>query len=68
MVVFKDDPQKYNTPEMFLKIQEDIVKVMELQKQILKKEEAIMLNPAVRTFVNTLTNRSIKNVLFFAVR
>lgn len=55
MVVFKDDPQKYNTPEMFLKIQEDIVKVMELQKQILKKEEAIMLNPAVRHLL-TLTN------------
>lgn len=52
MVVFKDDPQKYNTPEMFLKVQEDIVKVMELQKQILKKEEAIMLNPAVSTFAN----------------
>lgn len=56
MVVFKDDPQKYNTPEMFLKIQEDIVKVMELQKQILKKEEAIMLNPAVRSFAKNTSH------------
>lgn len=45
MVVFKDDPQKFNTPEMFLKVQQDICRVMELQKEIAKKEEAIMLNP-----------------------
>ncbi|KAG4070605.1 hypothetical protein HA402_013525 [Bradysia odoriphaga] len=45
MVVFKDDPEKYNTPEMFLKIQEDISKVMDLHKQIAINEESIMLNP-----------------------
>lgn len=48
MVVFKDDPEKYNTPEMFLKIQQDISKVMELHKQIAYNEESIMLNPMVR--------------------
>lgn len=48
MVVFKDDPEKYNTPEMFLKIQQDISKVMDLHKQIAVNEESIMLNPLVR--------------------
>lgn len=47
MVVFKDNPEKYNTPEMFLKLQDDITLVMELHKQIAKKEEDITLNPAV---------------------
>lgn len=47
MVVFKDNPEKYNTPEMFLKMQDDITMVMELHKQIAKKEEDIMLNSAV---------------------
>lgn len=47
MVVFKDDPEKYNTPEMFLKIQQDISKVMDLHRQIAINEESIMLNPLV---------------------
>lgn len=47
MVVFKDDPEKYNTPEMFLKIQEDISQIMDLNKQIVKMEEEIKLNPHV---------------------
>lgn len=51
MVVFKDDPEKYNTPEMFLKIQEDISKVMDLHKQIAVNEESIMLNPLVRWYI-----------------
>ncbi|XP_055376294.1 COP9 signalosome complex subunit 3 [Condylostylus longicornis] len=45
MVIFKDDPEKYCSPEMFLKIQEDMSRVMELNKQINKMEEDIMLNP-----------------------
>lgn len=47
MVVFKDDPEKYNSPEMFQCIQEDITLVMELNKQIVKMEEDIKLNPHV---------------------
>lgn len=47
MVVFKDDPEKYNSPEMFQSIQEDITQVMELNKQIVKMEEEIKLNPNV---------------------
>lgn len=55
MVVFKDDPEKYNTPEMFLKLQQDISKVMDLHKQIAINEESIMLNPLVSWII--LDNR-----------
>lgn len=47
MVVFRDNPEKYNTPEMFSNIQNDITQVMELNKQIVKMEEQIKLNPQV---------------------
>lgn len=43
MVVFKDDPEKYNTPNMYLKIQEDMNSVIELNKKISLMEEEIML-------------------------
>lgn len=46
MVIFKDSSEKYNTPEMFLKVQNDVAKVMELNKQLLKMEEEIVLNPS----------------------
>ncbi|XP_055533819.1 COP9 signalosome complex subunit 3 [Wyeomyia smithii] len=45
MVVFKDDPEKYDSPDMFNKVQHEISRVMDLNKQILKMEEDIMLNP-----------------------
>ncbi|XP_058981884.1 COP9 signalosome complex subunit 3 isoform X2 [Musca domestica] len=45
MVVFKDDPEKYNSNKMFLNIQEDMEHVMGLVKQINKMEEDIILNP-----------------------
>lgn len=45
MVVFKDDPEKYDSPVMFHKVQQEITRVMGLNKQILKMEEDIMLNP-----------------------
>lgn len=55
MVVFKDDPEKYNSPEMFLKIQQDMDNVMALVKQLNKMEEEIILNPSVRQlFINPL--------------
>lgn len=47
MVVFKDDPEKYNTPEMFVSIQNDIKQIMELNKQVVRMEEEIKLNPTV---------------------
>ncbi|XP_035794286.1 COP9 signalosome complex subunit 3-like [Anopheles albimanus] len=45
MVVFKDDPEQYNNQEMFDKVQAEIGVVMDLNKQILKMDEEIMLNP-----------------------
>lgn len=45
MVIFKDDPEKYDSPEMFLRLQEQIAKAMELNKKITDMEEEIMLNP-----------------------
>lgn len=45
MVVFHDNPEKYNTPHMFLRIQEDINKITELNKKITTMEEEIMLTP-----------------------
>jgi COP9 signalosome complex subunit 3 len=45
MVVFKDDPEKYNTPNMYLKIQDDMNKVIELNKKLTAMEEEIMLTP-----------------------
>lgn len=50
MVVFKDDPEKYDSPDMFLKLQDDMARVMELNKQIIKMEEEIMLNLMVSHF------------------
>lgn len=47
MVVFKDDPEKYNSPEMFLNIQNNIKQIMELNKQVVRMEEEIKLNPQV---------------------
>lgn len=65
MVVFKDDPEKYNTPEMFQSIQEDITQVMELNKQIVKMEEEIKLNPHV--CVNILFCGVFWNVIAFII-
>lgn len=48
MVVFKDDPQEYNDQEVFEMVQHQISLVMGLNKQILKMDEEIMLNPVVR--------------------
>lgn len=45
MVVFKDDPEKYNSPNMYLKIQEDMDNVIDLNKKISAMEEEIMLTP-----------------------
>jgi COP9 signalosome complex subunit 3 len=55
MVVFKDDPQQYDSPEMFDKMQAEIARVMELNKQLVKMEEEIMLNPMVSSCPRRLT-------------
>ncbi|EDW79319.1 uncharacterized protein Dwil_GK13507 [Drosophila willistoni] len=45
MVLFKNDPEKYNSPDMFLNVQTNITQVLDLVKQINKMEEEILLNP-----------------------
>lgn len=47
MVVFHDDPRKYDTPEVMQRIQHEVTCVLELHKLIAQKEEAIMLNSNV---------------------
>lgn len=47
MVVFKDDPENYNTPDMFLHIQNDIKQIMDLNKKVVRMEEEIKLNALV---------------------
>lgn len=51
MVVFKDNPEKYDSADRFLKIQEDMNSVMELNKRIKKMEEEVKLNPTVSFFL-----------------
>ncbi|KAM8710826.1 hypothetical protein ACLKA7_017453 [Drosophila subpalustris] len=45
MVLFVDDPEQYNLPDMFLNVQTNITQVLDLVKQINKMEEEIILNP-----------------------
>lgn len=68
MVVFKDDPENYNSNEMFLKIQDDMENVMALVKQINKMEEDIILNPIVN-ISKTITKKSlqINNICIFLI-
>lgn len=44
MVVFKDDPEKYDSPEMFVAVQQEMERVMSLNEQILKMDEDIRSN------------------------
>lgn len=45
MVVFKDDPEKYNTPYMYAKVQDDMNTIIELNKKLTQMEEEILLTP-----------------------
>lgn len=65
MVVFKDDPEKYNSPEMFLKIQKDMAQTMDLIRQINKMEEDILLNPMVSLLNNEFAVNKIRNFDLF---
>lgn len=47
MVLFKDDPEKFNTPGTLEKIQNEIIQVIEMNKQIGVMDEEIKLNPSV---------------------
>ncbi|EEB16413.1 COP9 signalosome complex subunit, putative [Pediculus humanus corporis] len=45
MVVFHDDPEKYNSPYMLKILEEQVTACMELDKKIQQMEEEIMVNP-----------------------
>lgn len=45
MVVFRDEPEKYNGSEILKTLDTQLVKCMELDKQILAMDEEIQVNP-----------------------
>lgn len=47
MVLFKDDPEKFNTPGTLERIQNEIIQVIEMNKQIGIMDEEIKLNLSV---------------------
>lgn len=51
MVVFKDDPEKFNTPATMQLITTEINQVIAMNKHIVKMDEEIKMNPQVRKMV-----------------
>ncbi|XP_047360513.1 COP9 signalosome complex subunit 3 isoform X2 [Vespa velutina] len=45
MVVFHDDPEKYNSPQMLAKLQKEMQTCAELDKRVLEMEEEVVLTP-----------------------
>lgn len=45
MVVFLDNPEKYNSARMFRKIEDEMRKCMETEEQLRKMDQEIALNP-----------------------
>lgn len=45
MVVFLDNPEKYNSARMFRKIEDEMKKCMESEDQLRKMDQEIALNP-----------------------
>ena len=45
MVVFLDNPEKYNSARMFRKIEDEMKKCMETEEQLRKMDQEISLNP-----------------------
>ncbi|KZC13479.1 PREDICTED: COP9 signalosome complex subunit 3 [Dufourea novaeangliae] len=45
MVVFHDDPEKYNSPQMLVKLEKEMAACMELDKRVLEMEEEVVLTP-----------------------
>ncbi|XP_076172267.1 COP9 signalosome subunit 3 [Ptiloglossa arizonensis] len=43
MVVFHDDPEKYNSPQMLAKLEKEMAACMDLDKQVLEMEEEVVL-------------------------
>lgn len=45
MVIFRDEPEKYNGSEVLKKLEQQLISCMELDKQILMMDEEIQVNP-----------------------
>lgn len=45
MVVFHDDPEKYNSPQMLAKLEKEMQTCTELDKRVLEMEEEVVLTP-----------------------
>lgn len=45
MVVFHDDPEKYNSPRMLAKLEKEMAACAELDKRVLEMEEEVIVTP-----------------------
>lgn len=44
MVIFEDNPEKYNSVEMFIKIEDEMAKVMDAEEKVKLMDQEIALN------------------------
>lgn len=45
MVVFHDDPEKYDSPRMLAKLEKEMAECAELGKKVLEMEEEVVVTP-----------------------
>lgn len=45
MVVFHDDPEKYNSPQMLAKLEKEMAACAELDKRVQEMEEEVIVTP-----------------------
>lgn len=45
MVVFHDDPEKYDSPQMLAKLEKEMAECAELGKKVLEMEEEVIITP-----------------------
>jgi len=45
MVIFHDDPEKYDSPEMLAKLEKEMAECAELGKKVLEMEEEVVVSP-----------------------
>ena len=45
MVIFHDDPEKYDSPRMLTKLEKEMAECAELGKKVLEMEEEVVVTP-----------------------
>ena len=45
MVIFHDDPEKYNSPRMLAKLEKEMAACAALDKRVIEMEEEVMVTP-----------------------